>query len=149
MKVVKVKYFDIEKYEADWKQYYKYEETIHTNRLISPNDKGFFPYLKDVEVETEKFIKSLIEHTGSIISEIIVDNQLYTTSASVFDHIVEIDNDYLYHDNVGYFYISHIHTLRVLNDYYTRYKNYNTVDLNGLYGQIERELKLKTIIEVD
>jgi hypothetical protein len=146
MKVVKVKYFDVEKYEADWKQYYKYEETIHTNRLISPNDKGFFPYLKDVEVETEKFIKSLIEHTGS--TKIIVDNQLYTTS--VFDHIVEIDNDYLYHDNVGYFYISHIHTLRVLNDYYTRYKNHNTTDLTiGVFGQIERELKLKTIIEVD
>lgn len=130
--IVKVKYFDIEKYEGDWKQYYKDEETIHSNRLISPTDKGFAPYLKDVEVETEKFIKGLIEHT----------------SASVFDHIVEIDNDYLYHDNVGYYYISHIHTLRVLNDYYTRYKNHNIVDLtNGVFGQIERELKLKTIID--
>jgi hypothetical protein len=128
--IVKVKYFDIEKYEGDWKQYYKDEETIHTNRLMSPTDKGFTSYLKEVEIETEKFIK--IWHTDNV----------------VFDHIVEIDNDYLYHDNVGYFYISHIHTLRVLNDYYTKYKNHkNLLDLtNGLFGQIERELKLKTII---
>jgi len=129
--IVKVKYFDIEKYEAEWQKYYKDEETIHTNRLMSPTDKGFTPYLKEVEIETEKFIKDLIGHT----------------SVSVFDHIVEIDNDYLYHDNVGYYYISHIHTLRVLNDYYTRYKNHNIVDLtNGVFAQIERELKLKTII---
>jgi hypothetical protein len=129
--ILKVKYFDIEKYEAEWQKYYKDEETIHTNRLMSPTDKGFTPYLKEVEIETEKFIKDLIGHT----------------SVSVFDHIVEIDNDYLYHDNVGYFYISHIHTLRVLNDYYTRYKNHNIVDLtNGVFAQIERELKLKTII---
>lgn len=130
--IVKVKYFDIEKYEAEWQKYYKDEETIHTNRLMSPTDKGFTPYLKEVEIETEKFTKVLIEHT----------------SVSVFDHIVEIDNDYLYHDNVGYYYISHIHTLRVLNDYYTRYKNHNIVDLtDGVFGQIERELKLKTIID--
>lgn len=130
--IVKVKYFDIEKYEAEWQKYYKDEETIHTNRLMSPTDKGFTPYLKEIEIETEKFIKVLIEHT----------------SVSVFDHIVEIDNDYLYHDNVGYYYISHIHTLRILNDYYTRYKNHNIVDLtDGVFGQIERELKLKTIID--
>ncbi len=128
--IVKVKYFDIEKYESEWEKYYKDEKTIHTNRLLSPTDKGFTSYLKEVEIETEKFIK--IWHTDNV----------------VFDHIVEIDNDYLYHDNVGYFYISHIHTLRVLNDYYTKYKNHkNLLDLtNGLFGQIERELKLKTII---
>jgi len=130
--IVKVKYFDIEKYEAEWQKYYKDEETIHTNRLISPTDKGFTPYLKDVEVETEIFIKQ----------------DLTDKKPSVFDHIVETDNDYLYHDNVGYYYISHIHTLRVLNDYYTRYKNHNIVDLtNGVFAQIERELKLKTIID--
>lgn len=129
--IVKVKYFDIEKYEADWQKYYKDEETIHTNRLMSPTDKGFTPYLKEVEIETEIFIKQ----------------DLTNKQPSVFDHIVEIDNDYLYHDNVGYYYISHIHTLRVLNDYYTRYNNHNIVDLtNGLFAQIERELKLKTII---
>jgi len=135
--IVKVKYFDIEKYEAEWQKYYKDEESIHTNRLMSPTDKGFTPYLKEVEIETENFIK--IWHTTW---EYLGENSL-----SVFDHIVEIDNDYLYHDNVGYYYISHIHTLRVLNDYYTRYKNHNIVDLtNGVFAQIKRELKLKTII---
>ena len=130
--IVKVKYFDIEKYEAEWQKYYKDEETIHTNRLMSPTDKGFTPYLKEVEIETEKFIK----------------NDYIIEYPSVFDHIVEIDNDYLYHDNVGH-YISHIHTLRVLNEYYTKYKNLShLVDLSdGVFGQIERELKLKTIID--
>jgi hypothetical protein len=130
--IVKVKYFDIEKYEAEWQKYYKDEETIHTNRLMSPTDKGFSPYLKEVEIETEIFIKQ----------------DLTNKQPSVFNQIVEIDNDYLYHDNVGYYYISHIHTLRVLNEYYTKYKNLsNLVDLtNGLFAQIERELKLKTII---
>jgi hypothetical protein len=131
--IVKVKYFDIEKYEADWQKYYKDEETIHTNRLMSPTDKGFSPYLKEVEIETEIFIKQ----------------DLTNKQPSVFNQIVEIDNDYLYHDNVGYYYISHIHTLRVLNEYYTKYKNISSlVDLtNGLFAQIERELKLKTIID--
>jgi hypothetical protein len=129
--IVKVKYFDIEKYEAEWQKYYKDEETIHTNRLMSPNDKGFTPYLKEFEIETEIFIK-----------QDLIDKP------SVFDYIVEIDNDYLYHDSVGY-YISHINTLRVTNKYYTKYKNLsNLVDLtNGVFGQIERELKLKTIID--
>ncbi len=131
--IVKVKYFDIEKYEAEWQKYYKDEETIHTNRLMSPTDKGFTPYLKEVEIETEIFVKQ----------------DLTNKQPSVFNQIVEIDNDYLYHDNVGYYYISHIHTLRVLNEYYTKYKNISSlVDLtNGLFAQIERELKLKTIID--
>lgn len=130
--IVKVKYFDIEKYEAEWKQYFSNQvrwigKTMTRN--LSPTDKGFTPYLKEVEIETEIFVK-----------------QDLTNKPSVFDYIVEIDNDYLYH-NVGH-YISHIHTLRVLNDYYTRYKNNNIVDLtNGVFGQIERELKLKTIID--
>ena len=127
--ILKVNYFNIEKYEYDWQQYYKDEKTIHTNRLISPTDKGFIPYLKEVEIETEIFIK------GDLIDK-----------PSVFDYIVEIDNDYLYHDNVGYY--SHIHTLRVLNDYYIKYKNLSNLAYlsNGLFAQIERELKLKTII---
>ena len=100
---------------------------------MSPTDKGFTPYLKEVEIETEIFVKQ----------------DLTNKQPSVFNQIVEIDNDYLYHDNVGYYYISHIHTLRVLNEYYTKYKNISSlVDLtNGLFAQIERELKLKTIID--
>ena len=131
--IVKVKYFDIEKYEAEWQKYYKDEETIHTNRLMSPTDKGFSPYLKDVEIKTEKFVKH---------------KDLFKQPA-VFDYIVEIDNDYLYHDQIVGYYISHINTLRVANKYYTKYKNLsNLVDLtNCVFGQIERELKLKTIID--
>jgi len=137
--IVKVKYFDIEKYETEWKKYLSTNQVrwigkkMIRNLTLSPNDKGFSPYLKEVEIETEKFIK----------------NDYILEYPSVFDHIVEIDNDYLYHDNVVYYYISHIHTLRVLNEYYTKYKNLSSlVDLSdGVFGQIERELKLKTIID--
>lgn len=134
MKII-VKYFDIEKYESDWKKYLSNRVRwigITMIRNLSPTDRGFSPYLKDVEIETEKFIK----------------NDYILEYPSVFDHIVEIDNDYLYHDRVGH-YISHIHTLRVLNEYYTKYKNLShLVDISdGVFGQIERELKLKTIID--
>ncbi len=135
--ILKVKYFDIEKYETEWKKYFSTNQVrwigkkMIRNLTLSPTDKGFGPYLKEVEIETEKFIK----------------NDYILEYPSVFDHIVEIDNDYLYHDNVGH-YISHIHTLRVLNEYYTKYKNLShLVDLSdGVFAQIERELKLKTII---
>lgn len=124
---VKVKYFDAKKYEADWQQYYKDEQHIHSNRLISPTDKGISSYLKDVEIETAHWI-------------IVVEKSL------VFDYIVEIDNDYLYH-GTGYL-ISHINTLRVINKYYEKYGNPNLVDLkNGILGQIERQLKLNQILD--
>lgn len=136
--IVKVKYFDIEKYEADWEKYFSTNHVrwigkkMIRNLTLSPNDKGFSPYLKEVEIETEKFIK----------------NDYIFEYPSVFDYIIEIDNDYLYHDDLGN-YISHINALRVLNEYYTKYKNISSlVDLtNGLFAQIERELKLKTIID--
>jgi len=138
--IVKVKYFDIEKYEADWKKYFSTNlvrwigKNMIRNFNLSPTDKGFSPYLKEVEVKTEKFIKH---------------KDIAATKISVFDYIVEIDNDYLYHDIAVGYYISHINTLRVTNKYYTKYKNLsNLVDLtNGVFGQIERELKLKTIID--
>jgi len=137
--IVKVKYFDIEKYEADWEKYFSTNHVrwigkkMIRNLTLSPNDKGFSPYLKEVEIETEKFIK----------------NDYIFEYPSVFDYIIEIDNDYLYHDIAVGYYISHINTLRVTNKYYTKYKNLSTlVDLtNGVFGQIERELKLKTIID--
>lgn len=126
---VKVKYFDAKKYEADWQQYYKDEQHIHSNRLISPTDKGISSYLKDVEIETEKFTTKNLDE-----------------KSLVFDYIVEIDNDYLYH-GTGYL-ISHINTLRVINKYYEKYGNPNLVDLkNGILGQIERQLKLNQIID--
>lgn len=125
---VKVKYFDAKKYEEDWQQYYKDEQHIHSNRLISPTDKGISSYLKDVEIETEKFTTKNLDE-----------------KSLVFDYIVEIDNDYLYH-GTGYL-ISHINTLRVINKYYEKYGNPNLVDLkNGILGQIERQLKLNQII---
>ena len=127
--IIKVKYFDAQKYEADWQQYYKDEQHIHSNRLISPTDKGISPYLKDVEIETEKFTTKNLDKNPLI-----------------FDYIVEIDNDYLYH-GTGYL-ISHINTLRVVNKYYKKYGNPNLVDLkNGIFGQIERQLKLNQIID--
>jgi hypothetical protein len=56
---------------------------------------------------------------------ILLNTNLYLTT-------LEIDNDYLYHDRVGH-YISHIHTLRVLNEYYTKYKNLSHfVDIDKL-----------------
>lgn len=126
---VKVKYFDAKKYEADWQQYYKDEQHIHSNRLISPTDKGISSYLKDVEIETEKFTTKNLDE-----------------KSLVFDYIIEIDNDYLYH-GTGYL-ISHINTLRVINKYYEKYGNPNLVDLkNGILGQIERQLKLNQIID--
>ena len=129
--IIKVKYFDAKKYEADWQQYYKDEQHIHSNRLISPTDKGISSYLKDVEIETEKFVK----------------HNLPKQKASLFDSIIEIDNDYLYQDKLGY-YNSHINTLRVINKYYKKYGNTNLVDLkNGIFGQIERQLKLNQIID--
>lgn len=100
--IIKVKYFDAKKYEADWQQYYKDEQHIHSNRLISPTDKGISSYLKDVEIETEKFTTKNLDE-----------------KSLVFDYIVEIDNDYLYH-GTGYL-ISHINTLRVINKYYKKY----------------------------
>lgn len=127
--IIKVKYFDAKKYEADWQQYYKDEQHIHSNRLISPTDKGISSYLKDVEIETEKFTTKNLDE-----------------KSLVFDYIVEIDNDYLYH-GTGYL-ISHINTLRVINKYYEKYGNPNLVDLkNGILGQIERQLKLNQIID--
>lgn len=129
MMKIKVKYFDAQKYEADWQQYYKDEQHIHSNRLISPTDKGISSYLKDVEIETEKFTTKNLDE-----------------KSLVFDYIVEIDNDYLYH-GTGYL-ISHINTLRVINKYYEKYGNPNLVDLkNGILGQIERQLKLNQIID--
>jgi len=130
-----VHYFDFEKYEADWKQYYKDEETIHTNRLISPTDKGYVSYIKEVEIETEKFIKHEI-------------NDLMNNYSLIFDYIVEVDNDFLYHDDLGN-YTSHVFNFRVLNEYYTKYNNTsNLIDFkSGFIGQIERELKLRTIID--
>jgi len=127
--IIKVKYFDAKKYEADWQQYYKDEQHIHSNRLISPTDKGISSYLKDVEIETEKFTTKNLDEKSLI-----------------FDYIVEIDNDYLYH-GTGYL-ISHINTLRVINKYYEKYGNPNLVDLkNGILGQIERQLKLNQILD--
>lgn len=127
--IIKVKYFDAKKYEADWQQYYKDEQHIHSNRLISPTDKGISPYLKDVEIETEKFTTKNLDE-----------------KSLAFDYFVEIDNDYLYH-GTGYL-ISHINTLRVINKYYEKYGNPNLVDLkNGILGQIERQLKLNQIID--
>lgn len=139
MMKIKVKYFDAKKYEADWQQYYKDEQHIHSNqlnkknlhRLISPTDKGISSYLKDVEIETEKFVK----------------HNLPKQKAFLFDSIIEIDNDYLYQDKLGY-YNSHINTLRVVNKYYKKYGNPNVVDLkNGIFGQVERQLKLNQIID--
>ncbi len=148
---IKAKYFDIEKYEADWVKFYKDEQTIHSNRLLSPNDRGIAPYFKDVEVETEKFI----------IYDRIVNQP------AVFDYVVEIDNDYLYHDHkleIGEYrklvfhsqstdgvpdvYYSHLNGLKILNKYYKKYKNPNLVDFNsGIFCKIDRELKLKNILE--
>lgn len=137
--IVKVKYFDIEKYETEWEKYLSTNQVrwigkkMIRNLTLSPTDKGFSPYLKDVEIKTEKFVKH---------------KDLFKQPA-VFDYIVEIDNDYLYHDQIVGYYISHINTLRVTNKYYTKYKNLShLVDLSdGVFGQIERELKLKTIID--
>ena len=137
--IVKVKYFDIEKYEGDWKKYFSTNNVrciakhMIRNLNLSPTDRGFSPYLKDVDIKSDK---------------LVIHNNLIKQPAA-FDYIVEIDNDYLYHDQIVGYYISHIHTLRVLNEYYTKYKNLShLVDLSdGVFGQIERELKLKTIID--
>jgi len=136
MRKLKVHYFDFEKYEDDWKQYLKTNQVrwlgnkMLRNPFLSPNDKGYSPYIKEVEIETEKFIRHEI-------------NQ----QSLVFDYIVEIDNDFLYHDELGN-YTSHINNFRVLNEYYTKYNNTsNLIDFkSGFIGQIERELKLRTII---
>jgi hypothetical protein len=84
--IVKVKYFDIEKYEGDWKQYYKDEETIHSNRLISPTDKGFAPYLKDVEVAITG-CDHLIARLGSVM---VSSNQLKSRRLFIFTPILII-----------------------------------------------------------
>ena len=149
---IKIKYFDIEKYEADWVKFYKDEQTIHSNRLLSPNDRVIATYFKDVEVETEKFI--------------IYDRLV--NQPAVFDYVVEIDNDYLYHDHkleIGEYrkyrklhsqstdgvpdvYYSHLNGLKTLNKYYKKYKNPNLVNFNsGIFCKIDRELKLKNILE--
>lgn len=129
MQKVIVKYFDSIKYEEDWYQYYEDEKTIHSNRLISPTDLGFSSYLKNVEVETEKYIVTEIEN----------DN------LRVMVKSIEIDDDYLYVDIIGVIY-SHIHTFRKGNELYKKYKVENPLVVMDKYIlQIDRDLKLKTL----
>jgi hypothetical protein len=129
-----VSYFDVDKYQKDCIKYHEDEKIIHTNRLISPTEKGWGPYLRDVEIETDKF---------KIYDDLIEDQ-------SPFSYVVETDDDYLYHEKLNgkSMFMSHIHTFRVANYYFKKYGNPNIINLSeGVFEQIERDLKIKQIIE--
>lgn len=129
MQTVIVNYFDSDKYEKDWLQFYEDKKIINSNRPISPTDWGFARYVKKVEVETEIFSVSKI-------------NEIH----SAFVKLIEIDNDYLYFDIAGEYY-SHINTLLIGNEFYKKYKCSEPLcNIDGYILQVNRDLVLKNLI---
>lgn len=125
MKLI-VEYFNTDKYIKDWGDYNEASKRIHSNRLTSPQERGFFHYLYPVEINTETYRE-------------FNDND----EGIKYKCIIEIDNDFLYKTDTNVL-LSHLHTIKIANEMFFKYDKPSHKNPR-LYQQIERDLKLKEI----